>query len=70
MLERIRKFFQGPPGPPGPTGAMGMLDPQQTYTHCNMCTLLARCTRIGQHYICTHCEMKMFERIKLILKFE
>ena len=69
MLERIRKFFQGPMGP---HGSPGIIDsrPVIAYTHCNLCNDIDGCVRIGYHMLCKKCEMKMFQRIKLILKFE
>lgn len=69
MLEKIRKFFQGPPGLMGPQGSVDHR-PYMAFTHCNMCANLRECTRIGNHLICHPCEIKMFNRIRLILKFE
>ena len=60
----------GLPDPKGLTLVPSNEKPHVTYTVCNLCEITQMCARIGIHFVCTTCEVKMFKRLKLILKFE
>jgi len=60
----------GPPGPMGPKGDPGDRGPDTEVTICDFCENEEECIRVLQQWVCEPCEIKIMDRLKLILDFQ
>lgn len=59
-------------GPRGPAGPPGEGRPSWQHRQCELCRRaeIVQCTRVLNFFVCMDCEIKLKNRLKLILDFQ